>query len=235
MPVLLFTCEHGGNRIPRRWATLFRTQKRRLETHEGLDIGAAAMAAILSRQLEAPLLMATTSRLVVDLNRSIGNKTLFSNITGALSEEERRTILEQEYLPHRTAVERAVAMATAKRISVVHIGVHSFTPVLHGVRRNADVGLLYDPRRPGEKALVNRWLAAFGDVDAAVRVRRNYPYRGTGDGLTRSLRERHPPAAYVGIELEVNQGLLGNKAGIVKMARLVGEALDRAIRSPGAR
>ena len=38
-----------------------------------------------------------------------------------------------------------------------------------------------------------------------MRVRRNYPYAGKGDGLTASLRLRHPPGGYVGIELEVNQ------------------------------
>ena len=38
-----------------------------------------------------------------------------------------------------------------------------------------------------------------------LRLRRNYPYRGRSDGLTAALRRRHPDAAYVGIELEVNQ------------------------------
>ncbi len=38
-----------------------------------------------------------------------------------------------------------------------------------------------------------------------LRLRRNYPYQGRGDGLTASLRKHHPDAAYVGIELEVNQ------------------------------
>ncbi|HSM16922.1 MAG TPA: hypothetical protein VK845_07985, partial [Gemmatimonadales bacterium] len=33
----------------------------------------------------------------------------------------------------------------------------------------------------------------------------NYPYRGNTDGLTRHLRSRFPPSAYLGIELEVNQ------------------------------
>ena len=39
----------------------------------------------------------------------------------------------------------------------------------------------------------------------AMRVRRNYPYQGRGDGLTSLLRKRYPDEAYVGIELEVNQ------------------------------
>jgi len=41
-----------------------------------------------------------------------------------------------------------------------------------------------------------------------LRLRRNYPYQGRGDGLTASLRKRYPDETYVGIELEVNQGLV---------------------------
>jgi len=231
MPLLLLTCEHGGNEIPKRWARHFRGQSKRLGTHEGLDIGAAAVAERLSRVLRAPLLLATTSRLVVDLNRSLDNPTLFSDVTRALSEDERREILEEHYLPHRTAVERAVALATSKRISVIHVGVHSFTPVLRGIRRDCDVGLLYDPARASELALVNRWLAALKSEDDPVRARRNYPYRGTGDGLTRTLRARYSAAAYVGIELEMNQKLLGSRRGIEKMAKLVGDTLSRALGS----
>jgi predicted N-formylglutamate amidohydrolase len=229
MPLLLFTCEHGGNEIPKAYAALFRGQKRRLSTHEGLDIGARGVAERLSKALKAPLLLATTSRLVVDLNRSLDNETLFSDVTRALPEDVQREILEEHYLPHRAAVERAVELATSKRISVIHVGVHSFTPVLHGVRRSADIGLLFDPARAGESALVTRWLAALKDSGSGVRVRRNYPYRGTGDGLTTTLRTRYSPAAYVGIELEMNQGLLGTPARIAKMAALVGDTLGKAL------
>ena len=71
--------------------------------------------------------------------------------------------------------------------------------------RTADVGLLYDPRRPGEVAFCNAWLAALKRSDPALRLRRNYPYLGKSDGVAQSLRRKHPPDAYVGIELEVNQ------------------------------
>ena len=38
-----------------------------------------------------------------------------------------------------------------------------------------------------------------------LRLRRNYPYQGRGDGVIALLRKRHPDDTYVGIELEVNQ------------------------------
>ena len=45
-------------------------------------------------------------------------------------------------------------------------------------------------------------------------MRRNYPYRGTSDGLTRYLRKRYADRDYCGIELEVNQKHVGNGRGI---------------------
>jgi predicted N-formylglutamate amidohydrolase len=85
---------------------------------------------------------------------------------------------------------------------------HSFTPVFNGRVRNADVGLLYDPARPGEVAMAACWKAAFAGHASALRVRRNYPYAGKNDGLTSSLRRRFAPGHYVGIELELNQALV---------------------------
>jgi len=88
---------------------------------------------------------------------------------------------------------------------VIHIAAHSFTPVLDGVARTADVGLLYDPARAGEVHLCARWQAALAALAPQLRTRRNYPYRGKSDGLCSWLRRRFDERAYVGIELEVNQ------------------------------
>jgi hypothetical protein len=59
--------------------------------------------------------------------------------------------------------------------------------------------------RPGEVALCERWKAALRTLAPHLNVRRNYPYAGKGDGLTKHLRKRYPPRVYVGIELEINQ------------------------------
>ena len=91
---------------------------------------------------------------------------------------------------------------------MIHISAHSFTPKLNGQVRRADVGLLYHPGRRGEVELCARWKAALASMAPELRVRRNYPYAGKGDGLTSHLRLRFPPGAYVGIELEVNQGIV---------------------------
>jgi predicted N-formylglutamate amidohydrolase len=91
---------------------------------------------------------------------------------------------------------------------VIHLSSHSFTPELNGRVRVADVGLLYDPARQGEAALCARWKASLAAIAPQFRVRRNYPYAGKGDGVTRDLRLRFSRRSYVGIELEVNQQIV---------------------------
>jgi predicted N-formylglutamate amidohydrolase len=91
---------------------------------------------------------------------------------------------------------------------VLHVAVHSFTPVMGGEVRNADVGLRYDSRRPSEVRTCRRWQGKLEEIDPALRVRRNYPYRGAADGLATWLRRRFPDARYAGVELELNQALL---------------------------
>ena len=205
MDRLFITCEHAGNEVPDAYRDLFIGHEHLLPTHRGWDPGALTLAHEMAERFHAPLYFATTTRLLVDLNRSIGTPDLHSEATRHLSLQERRTILESYYHPHRQRTEGAIGEAVAVGDRVVHIASHSFTPELDGHVRTADVGLLYDPARGGEVALASHWLAALRGRDSSLRLRRNYPYLGTSDGLTMALRRQHSPERYIGLELEVNQ------------------------------
>ncbi len=202
---VVVTCEHGGNRIPRPYASLFRGQQHLLATHRGYDPGALTMARSLSRAFSAALIASTVSRLLVELNRSPGHPAIYSEAMRKAPEDIRSEVYRRYYLPYRARVERTVRAAIERGRHVVHISSHSFTPVLDGVMRGADVGLLYDPHRLGERRLCMRWQSVLRARTPDWRVRRNYPYKGTSDGLTRYLRGLFPGTAYSGIELEINQ------------------------------
>lgn len=201
----LISCEHGGNRIPQRYRPLFRGFVSTLHSHRGYDRGAMSMARELARALDAPLLAATTSRLLIDLNRSVGHPHLYSDATRHAPAAVRREILQRCYLPYRNKVEAAIAGEVDRGSRVIHISSHSFTPVLDGQVRTADIGLLYDPSRAPERELCNRWQASLKTLAPDLAVRRNYPYTGKSDGFTAYLRRRFPASAYLGIELEINQ------------------------------
>lgn len=205
MDTFLITCEHGGNGIPAAYETCFSGWRELLESHRGYDPGALAMARDLAEAFGADLVASTTSRLLVDLNRSIGHPHLFSEATADADPDIRTEIVAKWYRPHRQRVEHLVAEAVGKGHRVVHIASHSFTPVLDGMVRTADVGFLYDPTRRGETELCARWKRCLLSLLPELRVRRNYPYLGRSDGLTTHLRRQHGADAYVGVELEVNQ------------------------------
>lgn len=191
------------------------------------------MARELARQLEAPLIATTTTRLLVDTNRSIGHPRLFSQWSRELPEAQRRQIVDRYWRPHRDAVEACVRSASGRRRPVLHVSVHSFTPRLKGRMRTVDVGWLYDPARRAERVFVDQWSRALKGRTQVLRLRRNQPYRGTADGLTTSLRALFGPR-YMGLELEVSQRLvLGPSARWRRLRRDLAESLAEAL-NPGA-
>ena len=227
--MLLITCEHGGNRIPAKYSPLFKAHRKALESHRGYDPGALAYARDFSAAFGAPLVCSTTSRLLVELNRSPGHPQLFSEASRTLPADERERLLQRHYYPYREEVEARVRQAVARGRRVLHVSCHSFTPVLDGVARNADIGVLYDPGRASELAFCLRWQRTLKAATGLV-VRRNYPYIGYADGLTTYLRKRYPDALYCGIELEVSQKYpLGDAASWRGLRRSLVAALGHAL------
>lgn len=202
---LLITCEHGGNHIPSRWKSHFVDAEQALKSHRGYDPGALELAKDIAKQFKAPLIASTTSRLLVELNRSLHHPKLFSAWTRALSRQEKEMILKEFYLPYRTQVEKVISA----NLPVLHLSIHSFTPELDGEIRQTEIGLLYDPSRPREKQFATEWKQALRKrAPSSFRVRANYPYLGKADGFTTFLRTKWKDSAYIGIELEINQKIV---------------------------
>jgi predicted N-formylglutamate amidohydrolase len=212
-PVVLFTCEHGGCEIPVGYERLFRGAKRVLKSHRGWDPGALELARHLHAAIGSELFEAETSRLFVELNRSLLHPALFSEFTRELPLAERQAIIHDYYLPYRMEIEEFLGDWISRGYRVLHISVHTFTPKLDGQVREADIGLLFDPARRWETESCRSWRMRLQAADAKLRVRDNYPYLGTDDGLTTYFRHRFPTdTCYAGIELEVNQAWpLGKK------------------------
>ena len=197
---------------------------------------------------KSPVFLGRVTRLICDLNRSAGNRALWSSWTKTLPFSEKQAILSRWHHPYRLAAEQAVERRIRRGTPVLHISVHSFTPVLNGSIRAFDLGLLYDPGRAREKALAReacRALAeksrAFCPLDAespsraqkVLRVRRNAPYRGVSDSFTCFFRKRYPDEWYMGFEIEFNQALLRHGPfPAVQVAMAFDAALRRTGRGP---
>src|SRR5687767_303807 len=126
-----------------------------LQSHRGYDPGALALARDLAKAFDAELVYSTTSRLLVELNRSAHHRNLFSEATRGLPPDERERLLQRYYRPYREWVEAQVAAAAGEK--TLHVSSHSFTPQLDGEVRRADIGLLYDPSRQSERDLCLAW------------------------------------------------------------------------------
>ena len=206
-PAFLISCEHGGNLVPLGYRPLFVGAENLLASHRGYDIGILPLARRFAQGLQAPLVVSQVTRLLVDLNRSEGHPGLFSELTRTLPESERQQLLHDYYDPYRQQVRQKLQKLISSEGAVIHLSVHSFTPDLDGRIRRGEIGLLYDPDRSGELEFCSLWQANLRAALPEMRVRRNYPYKGTSDGLVTKLRQEYPAEQYLGIELEVNQSL----------------------------
>lgn len=88
---------------------------------------------------------------------------------------------------------------------MLHLSLHSFTPILNGHKRNCDIGLLYDPQRINEKKFCENFKTIIQKINPSIITRKNYPYLGIGDGFTSFMRKQIPEQFYSGIEIEMNQ------------------------------
>ena len=204
---IVITCEHAGREIPEKYRSYFASHFDVVETHRGWDPGAWEVASYLGDKLNLPCFGCQTTRLLIEANRSLDHDQLFSTFSDGLSAEEKADVIENIYRPYRESVEAAVR--TSKQ-PVLHLSIHSFTPVLDNVERELEVGLLFDPDRSSELSFCGDFALKLEKVLPDIfRIKFNEPYKGVDDGFTTYLRTQFDNEFYCGIEIEINQRLVG--------------------------
>ncbi len=206
----IVTCEHAVNTVPEAYLHLFKGHEDVLKTHLAYDPGAFEMSHSISDALRAKLFLGDVSRLLVECNRSLDNDQLFSSFTKGLKGNVKETLIKQYYEPYRLRVERYISKYQPKH-KLLHLSIHSFTPVLNNIERKVDIGILCDESRRDELdfSLALKELLAQQLPDHVIML--NVPYQGTDDGFTTYLRKKHTHK-YLGIELEINQKFHFNDA-----------------------
>lgn len=233
---LILTCEHAVNTIPLLFQSYFKNQESILQSHQGYDIGAQLVAETIHQYLkkqniDCPYIKSTVSRLLVDCNRSPHSPTFLSQFTQHCTETEKQFIKQNYYDNFRQAVYQTIADAISRNYQVLHISIHSFTPYFNNTVRHAALGLLYDPTRHGEREVAREWRRILL-LKKPFRIRMNYPYQGTSDGLTQTLRHQWPEKEYLGFELEINQALLQqNNPEQADLAQQVTQILAESIQN----
>lgn len=224
------SAEHASNRIPAGYKNLGLT-RRQLQAHIAWDPGTKEIARACARALGCPCHLGRYSRLLVDLNRSLHHPKLMASRSFSIAipgnqhitPEERRRRIERYHAPYRESVRGDIESILARARQCVHLSMHSFTPVVEGAVRSADIGILYDPRSPLESALARPIVARLRRQ--GFHVRRNYPYKGISDGLATHFRRSFAGSQYAGLEIEFNQALLLDPRRVQGLARRFAETI----------
>ncbi len=226
---VVISCEHATAEVPEAYRPLFKGCNTLLSSHRGWDPGALDLALHIGKIAQAPVLAAKATRLLVDTNRSLGHRNLFSEITRDLAAQEKQYILDHFYHPYRRLVEIALEDVLQQHERVLHLSIHSFTPVLNGEVRNSDLGLLYDPKRNDERKLAVDWKEHINQRMPELRIRMNYPYTGIQDGFVQKLRLQYPASVYLGYEIEINQAIV---QGDIALWQKIQDLLTEVFLSP---
>lgn len=209
-PIVLI-CEHASNRLPKSLGTLGLSDED-LQRHIAWDIGAEGTSRILSKLLDAPLILQRYSRLVYDCNRPPeadgampdlsevfeipGNKNLLPSARLARTQEI--------YRPFHRAVEDYLDRRAAEKRLTIIVTMHSFTPVYKGKSRDFDVGFLFDR----DNWLANFLIKAF----PTEKARLNEPY-GPKDGVMHTTNLHAAPRGLKHVMIEIRNDLIANHAG----------------------
>ena len=176
---LILTCEHASAAIPEEYHHLGLPQAE-LDRHIARDKGAKEVTEILARRLGCFAVLGGYSRLLIDLNRRVGEDELIAEISDKtvipancdLSETERQKRIDTYYKPYYEAVEAQTKHLLSKGITPLVFSVHSYTPQLKGgTYRPWQAGILYhEPTKLA--AYLYDGLAAAGDK----KIGENVPY-----------------------------------------------------------
>ncbi|UWU25648.1 N-formylglutamate amidohydrolase (plasmid) [Rhizobium sp. CB3060] len=207
---IVVVCEHASNYVPRHLHGLGLPPEKLVE-HIAWDPGALGVAQQLADMLDAPLVFANVSRLVLDINRhpdhpgSIVKLSEATEIPGnkSLSDAERLLRCDAIYHPFHAALEDVVGKRSHRSPWVISI--HSFTPVYKGVPRPWHVGILHNH----DTRLSHHLLDGLSN-DPDLVVGDNEPYTPT-DGVYHTIERHTLPYGFAGAMIEIRNDLISNK------------------------
>ena len=224
----LLTCDHYGRLIPRALGDLGLPASE-LARHIAWDIGIAGVAEMLSKHLDAHLIVQRYSRLVIDCNRpphaasSIPRISEATTISGneGISREAAEMRRAQIFDPYHRRIEGIIDQRKHRGQPTVLLSLHSFTPVYAGIARPWHIGTLYhrDARLP---PLLLKLLRAEGDLV----VGDNEPY-AVSDDTDYTIPVHAEARGLMNTGIEIRQDLISDAAGekswADRLARIFGE------------
>ncbi len=222
----VLVCEHASNHVPAGLSSLGLSEAD-LKRHIAFDIGAAGTARLLSKLLDAPLIVQRFSRLIYDCNRSpeqpvampeLSETTAIPGNTN-LSAESRMARVNEIYRPFHHALEQFLDLRAVQHKKTSLVSIHSFTRIYKGKPRSVDVGLLFD-RDP---MLANLLIKSFPDMKTQL----NEPY-GPKDGVMHLMNLHAAPRGLHHLMVEICNDLIDTERNQQLWAQRLSVPLQQA-------
>ena len=216
-PVLL-VCDHASCRFPQALGDMGLDPFAR-RCHLAIDIGAGKLTETIAKSLGVTAVIAQYSRLVVDCNRQLMDPGAFLEYGDGILVPGNRNLSQAEkdaranaiYWPYHNAIDDQIKRLQALGPDPAFISVHSFTPVLNGIARDIQMGVLWDKDSRLSDIFIEEFRAAgflTGD---------NEPYSGRApQDFTIDHHAEEIGLPHVGIE--VRQDLIDDIAGVDDIA-----------------
>ena len=227
----LITCDHATNTIPPDIGNgSLGLPREDMERHIAYDVGAYGVARHLGTLLDAPVIAANFSRLVIDPNRGEDDPTVLMKLyDGSVIPEnrhagpaERERRLNACYRPYHRELARMAALPHA-----VYLATHSFTRQLRGrAPRPWHVGVLHTQ----DERLSRPLLDLLAETTDLV-VGDNEPYSGhlPGDSVDRHAIAYNRP----NVLIEIRNDLIADHDGQRLWAERLAPVLTRALETAG--
>ena len=229
---MLLLCDHASRRVPLALGDLG-LEASSFDRHIAYDIGAESVSQRLSTSLDAPLVAAGFSRLVIDLNRPVGHQeSIVKEIDAThipanrdLNETAKRQRISELFKPYHDAVDRALARLWERGTPPAILSVHSFSPDYGDTPRPWDIGVLWN-RDPRIALPLMDMLTAHG-----LNVGDNKPY--SGQQLAYTIDVHGGATGLANCVIEINQDQVRDAAGIVRWATILEDIMPGILKVHG--
>ena len=151
---------------------------------------------------------------MVDVTKELNQRRLFGGPFTRLQKSAQNRLLEEVHQSYFEDLSSVIESKLKSDGFVIHFSVRTFPLKSKGTVRRTDVGFLYDPSRQDEVDLCSDLADDMWYRAPMLKVRRNYPRRGSEVGMTRRLRNRFSGSDYLGIELWLNRAWTGRAVSL---------------------
>lgn len=224
-PVLL-VCDHASRRFPAALGDMGLDPVAR-RCHLALDIGAGELTERLADSLGVTAVLAQYSRLIVDCNRQLLDPGAYLEFGDGvivpgnrnLTQEQKRVRADEIFWPYHQAVDAQIQRLRDGECPPSVIAIHSFTPVLNGVSRPWEFGILWDTDRRIAEIMIRELR------EAGFLVGDNEPYSGKApQDFTIDYHAEQNRLPHVGVE--VRQDLIDDECGVAEISELMHRIID---------